>query len=168
MPMVGIVMGSDSDLKVMSSAAAMLEELGIEYEMRIISAHREPDLLIEWTRTAKDRGIKVMIAGAGMAAALPGMCAALFPLPVIGVPLSGKNLEGMDAVFSIMQMPPGIPVATVAINGAMNAAILAIQMLALSDADLAETFAAYKEGLKKKIVKANEELKEVKYEYKTN
>ena len=102
MPMVGIVMGSDSDLKVMSSAAAMLEELGIEYEMRIISAHREPDLLIEWTRTAKDRGIKVMIAGAGMAAALPGMCAALFPLPVIGVPLSGKNLEGMDAVFSIM------------------------------------------------------------------
>ena len=107
MPMVGIVMGSDSDLKVMSSAAAMLEELGIEYEMRIISAHREPDLLIEWTRTAKDRGIKVMIAGAGMAAALPGMCAALFPLPVIGVPLSGKNLEGMDAVFSIMQMPPG-------------------------------------------------------------
>ena len=104
MPMVGIVMGSDSDLKVMSSAAAMLEELGIEYEMRIISAHREPDLLIEWTRTAKDRGIKVMIAGAGMAAALPGMCAALFPLPVIGVPLSGKNLEGMDAVFSIMQL----------------------------------------------------------------
>ena len=124
MPMVGIVMGSDSDLKVMSSAAAMLEELGIEYEMRIISAHREPDLLIEWTRTAKDRGIKVMIAGAGMAAALPGMCAALFPLPVIGVPLSGKNLEGMDAVFSIMQMPPGIPVATVAIDGAKNAAFL--------------------------------------------
>ena len=106
MPMVGIVMGSDSDLKVMSSAAAMLEELGIEYEMRIISAHREPDLLIEWTRTAKDRGIKVMIAGAGMAAALPGMCAALFPLPVIGVPLSGKNLEGMDAVFPLCRCLP--------------------------------------------------------------
>ena len=100
-------MGSDSDLKVMSKAAVMLEELGIEYEMTIISAHREPDELIEWTRGAEDRGIKVMIAGAGMAAALPGMCAALFALPVIGVPLSGKNLDGMDAVFSIMQMPPG-------------------------------------------------------------
>ena len=101
-------MGSDSDLKVMSKAAVMLEELGIEYEMTIISAHREPDELIEWTRGAEDRGIKVMIAGAGMAAALPGMCAALFALPVIGVPLSGKNLDGMDAVFSIMQMPPGL------------------------------------------------------------
>lgn len=107
MPKVGIIMGSDSDLKVMSKAAVMLEELGIEYEMTIISAHREPDELIEWTRGAEDRGIKVMIAGAGMAAALPGMCAALFALPVIGVPLSGKNLDGMDAVFSIMQMPPG-------------------------------------------------------------
>ena len=124
MPKVGIIMGSDSDLKVMSKAAVMLEELGIEYEMTIISAHREPDELIEWTRGAEDRGIKVMIAGAGMAAALPGMCAALFALPVIGVPLSGKNLDGMDAVFSIMQMPPGVPVATVAIDGAKNAAIL--------------------------------------------
>ena len=107
MPRVGIVMGSDSDLKVMSKAAAMLEELGVDYEMTIISAHREPDELIEWTRSAEGRGMKVMIAGAGMAAALPGMCAALFTLPVIGVPLSGKNLDGMDAVFSIMQMPPG-------------------------------------------------------------
>ena len=149
MPMVGIVMGSDSDLKVMSSAAAMLEELGIEYEMRIISAHREPDLLIEWTRTAKDRGIKVMIAGAGMAAALPGMCAALFPLPVIGVPLSGKNLEGMDAVFSIMQMPPGIPVATVAIDGAKNAAILAAKMLATGDEELLAKIESYTGNLKK-------------------
>ena len=157
MPMVGIVMGSDSDLKVMSSAAAMLEELGIEYEMRIISAHREPDLLIEWTRTAKDRGIKVMIAGAGMAAALPGMCAALFPLPVIGVPLSGKNLEGMDAVFSIMQMPPGIPVATVAIDGAKNAAILAAKILAASDEALLKKLKEYtneqKEAVKAKAAK---------------
>ena len=130
MPKVGIIMGSDSDLKVMSKAAVMLEELGIEYEMTIISAHREPDELIEWTRGAESRGIKVMIAGAGMAAALPGMCAALFALPVIGVPLSGKNLDGMDAVFSIMQMPPGVPVATVAIDGAKNAAILAAKILA--------------------------------------
>ena len=108
MAKVGIVMGSDSDLKVMSKAADMLEELGIEYELTIISAHREPDELIEWTRGACDRDVKVIIAGAGMAAALPGMCAALFALPVIGVPLSGKNLDGMDAVFSIMQMPPGV------------------------------------------------------------
>ena len=128
MAKVGIVMGSDSDLKVMSKAADMLEELGIEYELTIISAHREPDELIEWTRGAEERDVKVIIAGAGMAAALPGMCAALFALPVIGVPLSGKNLDGMDAVFSIMQMPPGVPVATVAIDGAKNAAILAAKM----------------------------------------
>lgn len=118
MAKVGIVMGSDSDLKVMSKAAEMLEELGVEYEITIISAHRQPDELIEWTRTAEDRDVRVIIAGAGMAAALPGMCAALYALPVIGVPLSGKNLDGMDAVFSIMQMPPGVPVATVAIDGA--------------------------------------------------
>ena len=161
MPMVGIVMGSDSDLKVMSSAAAMLEELGIEYEMRIISAHREPDLLIEWTRTAKDRGIKVMIAGAGMAAALPGMCAALFPLPVIGVPLSGKNLEGMDAVFSIMQMPPGIPVATVAINGGVNAAVLAAEILAGKHKFLEDTLKSYKQELAEKVEKKNAQLQEV-------
>ena len=136
-------MGSDSDLKVMSKAAVMLEELGIEYEMTIISAHREPDELIEWTRGAEDRGIKVMIAGAGMAAALPGMCAALFALPVIGVPLSGKNLDGMDAVFSIMQMPPGVPVATVAIDGAKNAAILAAKILAASDEELLNKLKAY-------------------------
>ncbi len=123
-------MGSDSDLKVMSKAAVMLEELGIEYEMTIISAHREPDELIEWTRGAEESGIKVMIAGAGIAA-LPGMCAALFALPVIGVPLSGKNLDGMDAVFSIMQMPPGVPVATVAIDGAKNPAIMQRRFLQL-------------------------------------
>ena len=136
MAKVGIVMGSDSDLKVMSKAADMLEELGIEYELTIISAHREPDELIEWTRGAEERDVKVIIAGAGMAAALPGMCAALFALPVIGVPLSGKNLDGMDAVFSIMQMPPGVPVATVAIDGAKNAAILAAKILAASDEEL--------------------------------
>ena len=163
MPMVGIVMGSDSDLKVMSSAAAMLEELGIEYEMRIISAHREPDLLIEWTRTAKDRGIKVMIAGAGMAAALPGMCAALFPLPVIGVPLSGKNLEGMDAVFSIMQMPPGVPVATVAINGGANAGLLAAKILATSDAELLDRLKAYSQELKEQVEAKDARLQEVGY-----
>ena len=146
MPMVGIVMGSDSDLKVMSSAAAMLEELGIEYEMRIISAHREPDLLIEWTRTAKDRGIKVMIAGAGMAAALPGMCAALFPLPVIGVPLSGKNLEGMDAVFSIMQM-----------------AILAAKMLATGDEELLAKIESYTGNLKKQVEAKDAKLQQVGY-----
>ena len=152
MPKVGIIMGSDSDLKVMSKAAVMLEELGIEYEMTIISAHREPDELIE-----EDRGIKVMIAGAGMAAALPGMCAALFALPVIGVPLSGKNLDGMDAVFSIMQMPPGVPVATVAIDGAKNAAILAAKILAASDEELLNKLKAYtaeqKEAVKAKAAK---------------
>ena len=150
MPKVGIIMGSDSDLKVMSKAAVMLEELGIEYEMTIISAHREPDELIEWTRGAEDRGIKVMIAGAGMAAALPGMCAALFALPVIGVPLSGKNLDGMDAVFSIMQMPPGVPVATVAIDGAKNAAILAAKILLNK---LKAYIAEQKEAVKAKAAK---------------
>ena len=168
MAKVGIVMGSDSDLKVMSKAADMLEELGIEYELTIISAHREPDELIEWTRGACDRDVKVIIAGAGMAAALPGMCAAIFPMPVIGIPMHTTSLGGRDSLYSIVQMPTGIPVATVAINGAMNAAILAVQMLALGDTELANTFATYKEGLKKKIVKANEELKEVKFEYKTN
>ena len=168
MPKVGIVMGSDSDLKVMSGAAAMLKELGIDYEMRIISAHREPDLLIEWTRTAKDRGIKVMIAGAGMAAALPGVIAASTTLPVIGVPIKGNALDGMDAMLSIIQMPPGIPVATVGINGAMNAAILAVEIMALADDKLAEKMKVYKAGLKNKIEKANKDLAEVKYNFKTN
>ena len=163
MPKVGIIMGSDSDLKVMSKAAVMLEELGIEYEMTIISAHREPDELIEWTRGAEDRGIKVMIAGAGMAAALPGMCAALFALPVIGVPLSGKNLDGMDAVFSIMQMPPGVPVATVAIDGAKNAAILAAKILATSDADLLARLKEYSKNLKEQVEAKDARLQEVGY-----
>jgi len=163
MPQVGIVMGSDSDLKVMSNAAKMLEELGIEYEITIISAHRQPDSLIEWTRTAEDRGVKVIIAGAGMAAALPGMCAALYTLPVIGVPLSGKNLDGMDAVFSIMQMPPGVPVATVAIDGAKNAAILAAKILATSDRELHDKLVAYTADMKAQVEAKDAKLQQVGY-----
>ena len=163
MPKVGIIMGSDSDLKVMSKAAVMLEELGIEYEMTIISAHREPDELIEWTRGAESRGIKVMIAGAGMAAALPGMCAAIFPLPVIGVPIHTKSLGGVDSLYSIVQMPSGIPVATVAINGAANAAILAAKMLSISDTALQDKLAAYKEGLKDQVVAKDEKLNKLGY-----
>lgn len=163
MAKVGIVMGSDSDLKVMSKAAEMLEELGVGYEITIISAHRQPDELIEWTRTAEDRDVKVIIAGAGMAAALPGMCAALYALPVIGVPLSGKNLDGMDAVFSIMQMPPGVPVATVAIDGAKNAAILAAKILATSDAELLTKLKKYTADMKSQVEAKNVRLQEVGY-----
>lgn len=163
MAKVGIVMGSDSDLKVMSKAAEMLEELGVEYEITIISAHRQPDELIEWTRTAEDRDVRVIIAGAGMAAALPGMCAALYALPVIGVPLSGKNLDGMDAVFSIMQMPPGVPVATVAIDGAKNAAILAAKILATSDDALFTKLKAYTADMKSQVEAKNARLQEVGY-----
>ena len=164
-PIVSIIMGSTSDLPVMEKAAQLLNDMHVPFEMNALSAHRTPEAVEEFARS---RGIKVIIAAAGMAAALPGVIAANTTLPVIGVPVKGSVLDGVDALYSIIQMPPGIPVATVAINGAMNAAILAIQMLALSDAALAEAFAAYKEGLKKKIVKANEELKEVKFEYKTN
>lgn len=163
MAKVGIVMGSDSDLKVMSKAAEMLEELGVEYEITIISAHRQPDELIEWTRTAEDRDVRVIIAGAGMAAALPGMCAALYALPVIGVPLSGKNLDGMDAVFSIMQMPPGVPVATVAIDRAKNAAILAAKILATSDDALLAKLKAYTADMKSQVEAKNARLQEVGY-----
>jgi 5-(carboxyamino)imidazole ribonucleotide mutase len=163
-PLVSIIMGSTSDLPVMEKAAQLLNDLHVPFEMNALSAHRTPEAVEDFAKNARGRGVKVIIA----AAALPGVIAANTTLPVIGVPVKGSVLDGVDALYSIIQMPPGIPVATVAINGAMNAAILAIQMLALSDADLAETFAAYKEGLKKKIVKANEELKEVKYEYKTN
>ena len=133
MAQVGIVMGSDSDLSVMSKAAEVLEEFGISYEMHIISAHREPDLFFEWAKGAEERGIKVIIAGAGMAAHLPGMCAALFPLPVIGIPMHTTSLGGRDSLYSIVQMPSGIPVATVAIGGAKNAGILAAKILAVSD-----------------------------------
>ena len=161
-------MGSTSDLPVMEKAAQLLNDMHVPFEMNALSAHRTPEAVEEFAKNARNRGIKVIIAAAGMAAALPGVIAANTTLPVIGVPVKGSVLDGVDALYSIIQMPPGIPVATVAINGAMNAAILAIQMLALSDEKLAEAFAAYKEGLKKKIVKANEELKEVKFEYKTN
>ena len=166
-PIVSIIMGSTSDLPVMEKAAQLLNDLHVPFEMNALSAHRTPEAVEEFAKNARQRGIKVIIAAAGMAAALPGVIADT-TLPVIGVPVKGSALDGVDALYSIIQMPPGIPVATVAINGAMNAAILAVQMLALSDSSLAETFAAYKEGLKKKIVKANEDLKEVKYEYKTN
>ena len=164
MPKVGIVMGSDSDLKVMSKAADMLKELNIDYEIKIISAHRQPDELITWARGAEERGMKVMIAGAGMAAALPGMCAALFTLPVIGVPLSGKNLDGMDAVYSIMQMPPGVPVATVAIDGAKNAAILAAKILAASDEELLNKLKDYTKEMKETVQKKAAKLDEIGYE----
>ena len=167
-PIVSIIMGSTSDLPVMEKAAQLLNDLHVPFEMNALSAHRTPEAVEEFAKNARQRGIKVIIADAGMAAALPGVIAANTTLPVIGVPVKGSALDGVDALYSIIQMPPGIPVATVAINGAMNAAILAVQMLALSDSSLAETFAAYKEGLKKKIVNANEDLKEVKYEYKTN
>ena len=163
MPKVGIVMGSDSDLKVMSKAAAMLEKLGIDYEMTIISAHREPDVFFDWAKSAEGKGIKVIIAGAGMAAHLPGMCAALFPMPVVGVPMSGKNLAGEDALFSIVQMPPGIPVATVAIDGGMNAAILAAKILATSDEQLLERLKNYTKELKESVQAKDARLQEVGY-----
>ena len=164
MPKVGIVMGSDSDLKVMSKAASMLEKFGIDYEMTIISAHRMPDVFFEWAKSAEDRGIKVIIAGAGMAAHLPGMCAALFPMPVIGVPMSGKNLDGMDALYSIVQMPPGIPVATVAIDGGMNAGILAAKILAASDDALLQKLKDYTTGQKEAVKAKAAKLDEVGYE----
>ena len=166
-PIVSIIMGSTSDLPVMEKAAKFLEEMQIPFEMNALSAHRTPAEVEAFAQGAKERGLRVIIAGAGMAAALPGVIAASTTLPVIGVPIKGM-LDGLDAMLSIIQMPPGIPVATVGVNGAQNAAILAVEMLALSDDVLAERLAAYKEGLKQKIVKANADLKEVKYQYKTN
>ncbi len=163
MPKVGIVMGSDSDLKVMSKAADMLEKLGIDYEMTIISAHRMPDKFFEYAKAAEGKDYKVIIAGAGMAAHLPGMCAAIFPMPVIGVPMSGKNLDGMDAVYSILQMPPGIPVATVAIDGGMNAAILAAKILATSDAELLERLKAYSVEMKETVQAKADKLEQLGY-----
>ena len=167
-PIVSIIMGSTSDLPVMEKAAQLLNDMHVPFEMNALSAHRTPEAVEQFAKGAAGRGIKVIIAAAGMAAALPGVIAANTTLPVIGVPVKGSVLDGVDALYSITQMPPGIPVATVAINGAMNAAILAVQILVLGDATLAEKFAAYKEGLKQKITKANEDLKAVKYEYKTN
>ncbi|MBQ0048147.1 MAG: 5-(carboxyamino)imidazole ribonucleotide mutase [Prevotellaceae bacterium] len=167
-PIVSIIMGSTSDFPVMEKAAKFFDEMEIPFEINALSAHRTPDAVETFAKGAKERGIKVIIAGAGMAAALPGVIAASTTLPVIGVPVKGSVLDGVDAVYSMLQMPPGIPVATVAINGALNAGILAVQMLALSDEALAEKFAAYKENLKKKIEKANADLAEVKFAYKCN
>ena len=157
---VGIVMGSDSDLPVMKQAADVLKQFEISYEMRIISAHREPEEFFAWAKGAKDAGIRVIIAGAGMAAHLPGMCAALFPLPVIGIPMKGSSLEGVDAVLSILQMPPGVPVATVAINGGKNAAILAAKMLAISDEGLQEKLNEYINNMKNQVMEKDKKLQE--------
>ena len=165
-PLVSIIMGSTSDLPVMEKACQFFEEMEIPFEVNVLSAHRTPAEVSAFAQGAAARGIKVIIAGAGMAAALPGVIAAETPLPVIGVPIKGSCLEGLDATLAILQMPPGIPVSTVAINGAQNAAILAMQMLALSDGALMEKLVAYKAGLKKKIVKANEDLAQLQYKYK--
>ena len=160
-------MGSTSDLPVMEKAAKFFDEMEIPFEINALSAHRTPDAVEEFAKGAKERGIKVIIAGAGMAAALPGVIAAGTTVPVVGVPIKGM-LDGLDAMLSIIQMPPGIPVATVGVNAAQNAAILAVEMLALSDETLAARISQHKEGLKDKIVKANRELAEVKYRFKTN
>ena len=159
MPKVGIVMGSDSDLQIMNKAADVLDELNIDYEMNIISAHREPDIFFEWAANAEENGIKVIIAGAGMAAHLPGMCAAIFPLPVIGIPMYSKSLNGNDALYSILQMPPGIPVATVAIDGAKNAALLAAKILAVNDDALLKKLKDYSEKMKNEVIAKDERLK---------
>ena len=166
-PAVSIIMGSVSDLKVMEKAAEFLDSVGIPFEINALSAHRTPEAVEQFARGAADRGIKVIIAGAGMAAHLPGVIAAMTPVPVIGVPVKA-SLDGMDALLAIVQMPPGIPVATVAIDGALNAGILAAQMIATGDPALMEKLIAYKESLKQKIVKANEELGAVKYRHRTN
>lgn len=166
-PIVSIIMGSTSDLPVMEKACKLLDELQVPFEVNALSAHRTPEAVESFARSAQERGIRVIIAAAGMAAALPGVIAANTTLPVIGVPIKGM-LDGLDALLSIVQMPPGIPVATVGVNGAQNAAILAVEMLALGDEVLAQRLSDYKEGLKAKIEKANRELAEVKYEYKTN
>ena len=166
-PKVSIIMGSTSDLEVMEKAAKILDEFEIPFEINALSAHRTPEAVEKFAKTAKDRGIKVIIAGAGMAAHLPGVIAAMTPLPIIGVPIKA-SLDGLDAMLAILQMPPGIPVATVAINGAQNAGILAIQMMALGDEALMSKFIQFKENLKEKIIKANQDLSKVKYSYKTN
>lgn len=166
-PIVSIIMGSTSDLPVMEKAAKFLDEMEIPFEINALSAHRTPAEVESFARGARERGLRVIIAGAGMAAALPGVIAACTTVPVIGVPIKGM-LDGLDALLSIVQMPPGIPVATVGINGAQNAAVLATEMLALADDALAARLAAYKDGLKEKIVKANAELASISYKHKTN
>ena len=166
-PLVSIIMGSTSDLPIMEKAAARLDALGIPFEMLALSAHRTPRAVEEFATTAKERGVKVIIGAAGMAAHLCGVIASMTSIPVIGVPIKA-SLEGVDALYSMVQMPPGIPVATVGINAAENAALLAVQMMATSDEELYRRLEAYKESLKEKVVKANRELAEVKFEHKTN
>lgn len=166
-PRVSIIMGSTSDLPVMEKAAKVLNDMGIPFEMNALSAHRTPAEVEDFAKNAAERGIEVIIAGAGMAAHLPGVIAAMTPVPVIGVPIN-SSLSGMDALLAIAQMPPGIPVATIAINGAMNAGILAVQILAVGDAALKAKMVDFKESLKKKIVDANRDLSQVKYDFKTN
>ena len=168
-PLVSIIMGSTSDMPVMKQAAEFLEMMEIPFEINALSAHRVPHRVMEFAEGAAGRGVKVIIAGAGGAAHLPGVIAAYTPLPVIGVPINSSNsIDGWDSVLSILQMPSGIPVATVALDGARNAAILAVQMLALSDDALMEKVRAFKADLASKIAKANDELAEIKYKYKTN
>ena len=163
MAKVGIVMGSDSDMPIMSKAADMLEKFGIDYEMKIISAHREPEVFFEYARTAEEKGFQVIIAGAGMAAHLPGMCAAIFPMPVIGIPMHTTSLGGRDSLYSIVQMPSGIPVATVAINGGANAGILAAKILAVSDQELLAKLKAYQAELKEQVEAKDAKLQETGY-----
>ncbi|WP_130837106.1 5-(carboxyamino)imidazole ribonucleotide mutase [Lachnoclostridium sp. Marseille-P6806] len=164
MGQVAIVMGSDSDMGVMSKAAEVLDQFGISYEMRIISAHREPELFFEWARGAEKRGVRVIIAGAGMAAHLPGMCAALFPLPVIGVPMHTSSLGGRDSLYSIVQMPSGIPVATVAIGGGKNAGILAAKILAVSNPELLEKLRHFSGEMQAEVEKKDARLQENGYQ----
>jgi len=165
--LVSIIMGSTSDLPVMEKAAKFFDEMEIPFEMNALSAHRTPAEVEAFAKNAHSNGIKVIIAGAGMAAHLPGVIAAMTPIPVIGVPINA-SLDGMDALLAIVQMPPGIPVATVGINGALNAAILASQMMAIADDELMQKTIAYKDGLKQKIVKANEDLSKIEYKYKVS
>ena len=161
--MVGIVMGSDFDMSVMSKAAEVLDQFQIPYEMKIISAHREPDVFFEYASSAEERGYKVIIAGAGMAAHLPGMCAAIFPMPVIGIPMHTTSLGGQDSLYSIVQMPTGIPVATVAINGGANAGILAAKILATSNPEILDKLKNYSENMKQQMIAKDEKLQEFGY-----
>lgn len=163
MARVGIVMGSDSDMPVMAKAADILDKLGISYEMTILSAHREPDEFFAYAKGAEAKGFKVIIAGAGMAAHLPGMCAAIFPLPVIGIPMHTASLGGRDSLYSIVQMPAGIPVATVAINGGANAGLLAAKMLAVSDDALLQKLKDHSENMKKEVQEKDKKLQETGY-----
>lgn len=163
-PVIGIVMGSDSDLSVMQKAAKTLDDFGVSYEMTIISAHRTPDQMVTYARSARERGLKVLIAGAGWAAALPGMVAALTTLPVIGVPLHSKYFGGQDALYSIVMTPPGVPVATVAIDGAVNAALLAMKILAVQDEALSEKLAAYSDNMRESVEKKADKLEQIGYQ----